>query len=98
MTRNLKNLKNLKLKICGENSIIGDHFFTALSQLKEMESLELILILDKELRPSVKLMIECPKLKKLVINYAKLTDSFFKDIQSSIPRMEFFTIDTRQRE
>ena len=96
MTRNMNKLKDLKLNIFSEDSMIGDNFFIAISQLKEMERLELII--NEEFRLNVKSMIECPKLKKLVIDYdQKLTKSFFKDIQSSIPRMEFLTIKTFQR-
>ena len=97
MTRNLNKLKNLKLNFFGNNSLIGDHFFSSLSQLKQNESLKLVMEFDKELRPGIKFLIECPKLKKLVINYTELTESFFKDIHSSIPRIEFLTIDTNQR-
>ena len=97
MTRNLNKLKNFSLKICNQYSLISGDFFTLLPQLKQIESLELELEIDGQSIVSIKSMIECPKLKKLVIDYAKLTKSFFKDIQSSIPRMEFLTIKTFQR-
>ena len=71
--------------------------FTALPQLKDIERLELELTLRDQLETNFQLMIKCPKLKKLVINYAELTESFFKDIHSSIPRLEFLTIVTDQK-
>ena len=89
--RKCTKLKNLSIET-DSDSLLSDLFFTVLSEFKSLEKLNIELEVTKTLVGSIDSLKHCSRLKYLSITYSKLTEDFFANIQSFLPKLQFLNI------
>ena len=91
-----KCTKLLKLDLSIFSEVpISKRFFTLFSEYKAIKKLNIHLKYDIEVKGSVEAFKHCKQLKHLDITYGKLTEDFFANIASFVPKLQFLRIISR---
>ena len=92
-----KCTKLLKMKISINKSLlISDRFFDVFTHFKGIKKLKIELKHRKELNGSIECFKHCKQLNELDINYPELTEDFFANIASFVPKLQFLKILTEK--
>ena len=92
LAESLTHLKNFQLKIYN-NFLISERFLKSLSELKTVKRLVLDLKpITKKLEGSVECLRKCSELTTLDIDYSELSENFFENIESILPKLRFLNV------
>ena len=90
-----KCTKLLKLDLRINSSVpISDQFFQIFSEFKSIKKLELYLPNNTVLSGSVECFKHCKQLNELVIDYKELSEEFFNNFETIVPKLKFLKITT----
>ena len=85
--------KLLKLELTIDKEVpISDRFFTSFTKFKAIKKLKINLPKNTVVKGSVECFKHCKQLKKLHINYPKVTENFFANIASFVPKLQSLCI------
>ena len=88
--------KLLKLDLYFNQTVpISDQFFARFSEFQAIEKLKIIISSETVLSGSVECFKHCKQLKHLEITYSELTEDFFANIASFVPKLRFLKFETK---
>ena len=75
---------------------MSDKFLFVISEFKTIEKLEIRLAKKTEWYGSVECFKYCTELKRFDINYSKLTEHFFANVATFVPKLQYLKITTEK--